>query len=235
MHSLSRNNVQSRGFLFAVLVVALLSSSALAWQSAATATATKAAATLTSAERKAADRVKLETIRDVTTTLSSNEFEGRGTGQPGADKAARYLADRFAKLGLKPGGENGTYLQPIKFKSAQVLPESSFKVGDVVFKHGEDYILVPPYTSEKVDKTGGVVFVGYGVVSPELKRDDLAGLELKDKVVIVLNGQPDGVDEAAWRRATNPQTRGMNIFGRGAVAMIVANVGTPKTAVLNHR
>lgn len=228
MHSLSRNNVQSRGFLSAVLVVALLSSSALGWQSAATATATKPAPTLTSAERKAANRVKLETIRDVTTTLSSNEFEGRGTGQPGADKAARYLADRFAKLGLKPAGENGTYLQSIKFRVAQVLPESSFAVGDVALKHGEDYVVVPPYTSDEVNNTGGVVFLGYGVVSPELKRDDLAGLELKDKVVIILNGQPEGVDASAWRRATNPQTRAMNIFTRGAAAMIVANVGTAK-------
>jgi hypothetical protein len=227
MRPLSRNNVQSRGFLSALLFVALLSSSALAWQSA-TATATRVAATLTTAERKAADRVKLETIRDVTTTLSSNEFEGRGTGQPGADKAARYLADRFAKLGLKPGGEKGTYLQPIKFKSAQVLPESSFTVGDVALKHGEDYVVVPPYTSQEINHSGGVVFLGYGVVSPELKRDDLAGIELKDKVVIILNGQPEGVDASAWRRATNPQTRGMNIFSRGAVAMIVANVGTPK-------
>ncbi len=228
MHSLSRNNIQTRGFLTAVLLVALLSSSALAWQTGAPATAIRATATLTSAERKAADRVKLDTIRDVTTTLSSNEFEGRGTGQPGADKAARYLADRFAKLGLKPGGDNGTYLQPIKFKSAQVLPESSFKVGDVALKHGEDYVVAPPYTSEEVNSTGGIVFIGYGVVSTELKRDDLAGLELKDKVVIILNGQPEGVDASVWRRATNPQTRAMNIFTRGAVAMIVANVGTPR-------
>ncbi len=226
MHSISRNNFQSRGFLLAVLVVSLLSSSALAWQLSATATATKAAATLTAAERKAADRVKLETIREVTTTLSSNEFEGRGTAQPGADKAARYLADRFAKLGLKPGGDNGTYMQPIKFRSAQVLSESSFKVGEVALKHGEDYVLVPPYTSETVESTGGIVFVGYGVVSPELKRDDLAGLELKDKIVIILNGQPAGVDATAWRRATNPQTRAMNIFVRGAAAMMVANVST---------
>ncbi|CAN5546436.1 M20/M25/M40 family metallo-hydrolase [soil metagenome] len=227
MHSLSRNNVQSRGFLCAVLVTALLSSPALAWQSGATATAPKAATILTAAERKAAGRVKLETVRDVTTVLSSNEFEGRGTAQPGADKAARYLADRFAKLGLKPRGENGTYLQPIKFRSAQVLPESSVTVGELALKQGEDYILVPPYTSEQVNHTGGVVFVGYGVVSSELKRDDLAGLELKDKVVIILNGQPAGVEASAWRRATNPQTRAMNIFSRGAVAIIVANVGTP--------
>jgi hypothetical protein len=61
-----------------------------------------------------------------------------------------------------------------------------------------------------------------------LKRDDLAGLDLKGKVAILLNGQPEGVDTSAWRRATNPQTRGMNIFGRGAVAMVVTNVATPK-------
>ena len=96
------------------------------------------------------------------------------------------------------------------------------KVGDVSLKHGEDYVLLPPYTSPQVDLTGGVVFAGYGVVSPELKRDDLAGLELKDRVVIILNGQPSGVDAAAWKRATNPQARAMNLFGHGAGALIIA-------------
>ena len=224
MQSFSRRFYQ-RSLRSALLAVTLLSSSALAWQTAAT--ATKAAATLTAAERKAAARIKLETIREVTTALSSKEFEGRGTAQPGADKAANYLAERFAKLKLKPGGDSGTYLQPIKFKSAQVLPESSVKVGDLSLKHGEDYVVLPPYTSEQVDATGGVVFAGYGVVSTELKRDDLAGLELKDKIVIILSGQPKGVDTGAWRRATNPQNRAMNIFTRGAIALIVANPGTP--------
>ncbi len=240
MNSLSRSYFRRRGFLSALLsislAITLLSPAALAWPQGATTTAQtgaavaparKAAATLTATERKAAARVRFETIREVTTTLSSPEFEGRGTGQPGADRAARYLADRFAKLGLKPAGENGTYLQAIKFRSAQVLPETSVKVGDAALKHSEDYVILPPYTSEQVDATGGVVFAGYGVVSPELKRADLAGLELKDKVVIILSGQPDGVDAAAWKRATNPQVRGLNIFSRGAAAMIVANAGTP--------
>jgi Zn-dependent M28 family amino/carboxypeptidase len=236
MKSLSSNNYLRRQLLSALLAIALLSTSALGWQQGATSTASstatavatrKAAATLTAAEQKAAARVKLETIRDVTTTLSSKEFEGRGTAQPGGDKAARYLAARFAKLGLKPGGENGTYLQSIKFRSAQVLPGSSVKVGDVTLNHGDDYVVYPPYTSEQVDVTGGVVFAGYGVVSPELKRDDLAGLELKDKVVIILGGQPTGVDAAAWRRATNTQARAVSLFSRGAAGVMVANAGTP--------
>jgi len=236
-YSFSRTNYRIRAFASAWLGIALISSSALAWQNGASGTAAAPAKTLTASERTAAKGIKLETIRDVTTALSSKEFEGRGTGQPGADKAAKYLADHFAKLGLKPGGENGTYLQPIKFKSAQILPESSVKVGDVALKHGEDYVLLPPYTSPQVDLTSGVVFAGYGVVSPELKRDDLAGLELKDKVVIILGGQPNGVDSAAWKRATNPQARAMTLFGRGASGLIIAGAGSaaqPFSTIANY-
>ena len=235
MDFFSRNNRLNRVLPAALIAIALFSSNAVAWQAAAT--APKKPAALTAAERKVAARVKLETIRDVTAKLSSNEFEGRGTAQPGADKAAQYLADRFKSLGLKPAGENGTYFQQIKFKSAEVLAESSVTIGDANLKHGEDYVLLPPYTSDKVDATAEVIFVGYGVVSEELKRDDFAGLDLKDKVVVMLNGQPTGVDPAAWRRATNPQARAMNIFGRGAVAMIVANAGSaaqPFATIANY-
>jgi Peptidase family M28 len=218
---------QSTRALLAALLAAVLFSSAAAWQGSAPATAkAKAAPTLTPAERKASARVKLETIREVTAKLSSPEFEGRGTAQPGGDRAAQYLADRFKALGLKPAGENGTYLQPIKFKSSEVLMDSAVTIGDAALKHGTDYVLLPPYTAPEVDATSDVVFVGYGVVSEDLKRDDLAGLDLKGKVVVLLNGQPTEVDQGAWRRASNPQARGLNLFGRGAAALIVGNAGS---------
>jgi hypothetical protein len=240
MQSFPANYLLRRALLAVALSVSTLAVSTLparAWQQGAAATAPAKTATLTTAEKKAADRIKLETIRELTTALSSPEFEGRGTAQPGADKAANYLAAYFAKLGLKPAGENGTYLQPIKFRSAGVLAESSVKVGDVALQHGPDYVVLPPYSSEKVDATGGVVFAGYGVVSTELKRDDLAGLDLKGKVVVIQGGQPAGVDATAWRRATNPQARAMNIFGKGALAMVVAGAGTqaqPYSTIANY-
>jgi Peptidase family M28 len=224
MQSFPNRLFPRRAVLTALLAVFTLSSTVLAWQG--TATAPAKAPTLTAAEKKAADRIKLETIRELTTALSAPEFEGRGTGQPGADKAANYLAAYFTKLGLKPAGDNGAYLQAIKFRSAAIMPESSLKIGDVALKHGEDFVVLPPYTSEKVDVSAGVIFAGYGVTSTELKRDDFAGLDLKDKVVVILNGQPDGVDATAWKRATAPQARAMGIFGRGAAAMIVAGAGT---------
>jgi hypothetical protein len=211
----------------AALLAAVLFSSAVAWQGSAPATTkAKAAPALSLAERKASARVKLETIREVTAKLSSPEFEGRGTAQPGGDRAAQYLADRFKALGLKPAGENGTYLQPINFKSSEVLVDSALTIGDAALKHGTDYVLLPPYTAPEVDATSDVVFVGYGVVSEDLKRDDLAGLDLKGKVVVLLNGQPTGIDQGAWRRASNPQARGLSLFGRGAAALIVGNAGS---------
>src|SRR5688572_28992841 len=128
MQSFSNQFFLRRAVLATLLAVSTFSP-AFAWQQAA-APAVAKTATLTPAEKKASDQIKLETIKRLTTELSSPQFEGRGTGQPGADKAAQYLADYFAKLGLKPAGENGTYLQPIKFRSAAALPESSIKVGD---------------------------------------------------------------------------------------------------------
>jgi len=237
METFTRKLQSSRAPIAALLCVAFLSSAAVG-QGNGTATAkSKAAPTLTAPERKASARIKLETIREVTTKLSSPEFEGRGTAQPGGDRAAQYLADRFKSLGLKPAGENGTYLQTIKFKSAEVLPDSALSVGDTALKHGSDYVVLPPYSVSEVNVASDVVFVGYGVVSEELKRDDLAGLDLKGKLVILLTGQPTGVDPSAWRRASNPQARGMNIFGKGAAAMIVGNSGSaaqPFATIANY-
>ena len=99
-------------------------------------------------------------------------MQGRGTGQPGGDKAAAYLADRFAKLGLKPLGNDNTYLQPIKFRETQFLPQTAFSVGDQNLKFGSDYFLMPPLSGDK-NVNAKMYFVGYGVAVPALNRDDL--------------------------------------------------------------
>jgi hypothetical protein len=178
---------------------------------------------LTAIEREAAAQVKIATLQDVTRALSAPDMQGRGTMQAGGDRAARWIAERFAKLGLKPLGDNGTYLQSIKFKSTEILPTTSFKVGDANFKFGSDYVFAPPLTREQIDANGDVVFVGYGVVSPELKRNDLEGMDLKGKIVVLTFGKPKGVDEEAWRKATAPQNLIGNLMMRGAAAIVIAN------------
>ena len=186
-----------------------------------TAVTKKSAAALTPAERKAAAQLKLETIREVTTALASKEMEGRGTAQPGADRAAKYIADRFGRMGLKPGGDSSTYLQSIKFKIENMLPESSLKVGETVFTYKKDFAFYPPFPAESKDVSGGLVFVGYGVVSDELKRNDLAGIDVAGKIVILLSGKPKNVDAAAWAKASNEEAVYGRLILKGAAGFLV--------------
>jgi len=168
------------------------------------------------AETEAANAVSLTTIREITAGLVSKEMEGRGTGQPGADRAANYIADRFAKLGLKPLGDSGGYLQSIKFKVEQVMPDSAFKTNDATFTYKKDFVLVPPLPAAAVSVNSDLVFAGYGVSSTELKRDDLNGLELKGKIVVLLGGRPKNVDQTAWQKIATTQSIIAKLAGAGA-------------------
>ena len=157
-------------------------------------------------------------------------MEGRGTGQPGGDRAAKYIADKFAKLGLKPLGDAGTFLQAVNFRSTQLQPETSVKVGDVSFKLGEDFVPAPPFTAEKLSASGEALFIGYGVTSESLKRDDLAGLDVKGKIVLLIGGQPKNIDEATWQREAGQQAIAMNLIGRGVAGVIIANAGSKRAS-----
>jgi hypothetical protein len=170
----------------ALSICVLVAPAASAWQS--TAAAPKVARALAPNERELGTRIKAETIREVTSRLASKEMEGRGTATPGGERAARYLADRFAALGLKPLGDNGTYLQAVKFNSVEMLPETTLKAGETALKFRDEFVVAPPYTSDSVDASGPMAFIGYGVRSPSLKRDDFAGLDVKGKFVVVLGG-----------------------------------------------
>ncbi|HKP87144.1 MAG TPA: hypothetical protein VJZ26_13660, partial [Blastocatellia bacterium] len=221
MKSITYSQSMWRRLLAALTITIFLEPFAFGWQSAPAA-ASSSAAVLTSAEQGAAARVKSKTIREVTTALASVEMQGRGTGQPGGEKAARYIADRFAKLGLKPLGEAGTYLQPIKFRVQQPLTETSLKFGEEALKYGSDFVVSPPYTGDK-SASGGVVFVAYGL------RNDFGSLDVKGKIVMLINGPPKNTDEAQWKKANAAQLIVGNLLQRGAAGLIIANSGTKQT------
>src|SRR5215510_3638962 len=110
-----------------LLSILLITSTALGWTQSAAPSTTRA---ITAAEQKLVDNVTIASIKETVNALAADEMQGRGTAQPGGDKAAAYLADRFAKLGLKPLGDRNTYLQSIKFKETQFLPQPVFTAGD---------------------------------------------------------------------------------------------------------
>lgn len=186
-----------------------------------------AASALSHAERAAFTRVSEASIRSVTTDLSAPAMEGRGTAQPGGDRAADYLAARMKRLGLEPLGEAGSYLQSILFRSAQVLRSSSVVAGQDTLHFGADFVSLAVPAAERVDLDGPLVFVGYGIGSTELGRDDLADVDLKGGIAVLLRGRPRGVDSAAWEAQAGLAKVLAGLAGRGAIATIVVAGGMP--------
>ena len=129
--------------------------------------------------------------------LANDSMNGRDTGSPEHRKAAEYIAAEFKKAGLEPGGTNG-YFQPIKFRSRKIVEEKSslslVTAGGVV----EPVVLGEEATfSMRIEPAASVeapiVFAGYGLQIPEAKHDDLAGLDVKGKIVMLLTGGPSTI------------------------------------------
>ena len=200
----------------ALLVIFLFLSAAVQGQQPATAPATY----LSPLEQKLVRNLKVETIREVVTALSADEMEGRGTAQPGGDKAAAYIADRFQKLGLKPQGDKNSYFQQIRFKEQQFLPESSLKIGKDTLKLGPDFYFGPLLNSDK-NLSGALVFVAYGLTLTNPKRNDLAGIDVKGKIVVLMEGPPKNIEKNSWKKVKAHYQVIQNLIALGAAGLIL--------------
>ena len=161
--------------------------------------------------------------------LADDNMEGRNTGSPGHLRAARFLAGEFERAGLKPAGING-YLQPVKFKVAQIDEEHSslalVRDGKTTpLKLGEDANLtVRAALAKKVDAE--VVFCGYGLSIPEYKFDDFAGLDLKGKIVVYIAGGPSNIPGNLRSHYSFRSERWKAIHNAGAIGVVA--IANPK-------
>jgi Zn-dependent M28 family amino/carboxypeptidase len=150
-----------------------------------------------------------EKIRAHVKFLADDLLEGRGPGLRGAEIAAQYIATQFALDGLKPGGDNGTYLQQINFvgmkaipakTTMSLLPKHAAGVGielhSIDLAYGDDYTVSNRKLTASVDVNAPIVFVGYGVTAPEFGWDDYAGIDVKGKVILCIVGDPPSDDPA---------------------------------------
>lgn len=76
--------------------------------------------------KKGFDSIRIEDAKKHLEFLAGPECEGRGSGQPGFQKAAEYMAARFKEAGLKPAGDDGTFFQNVPFTSYGVDPAQSY-------------------------------------------------------------------------------------------------------------
>lgn len=164
--------------------------------------------------------------------LAADNMEGRETGSEGLKRAEAYAVGQLKAAGLQPAGVKGFY-QPVKFVSRELIEAQSSasllrdgKAESLTL--GEDAIF-----STRVDLAAEVeaplVFVGYGLSIPEKDSDDLAGLDLKGKVAVLITGSPSHIPSALAAHHQTAAERWKAFRAAGAVGLI----GIPNPASMD--
>src|SRR5712664_3431487 len=144
-------------------------------------------------------QVDKEKIRAHVKYLSSDELDGRGTGQRGGDLAADYIGKQFASYGLKPAGDNGNFFQQVPMVGVKTLADTTFKFVEASGKSFEaknltEFVTNNESQTETADIDAPIVFVGYGIKAPEYDWDDYKTVDLKGKVALVFVNEPSSDD-----------------------------------------
>jgi Tol biopolymer transport system component len=158
---------------------------------------------------------------------------GRQTGTPGAAATAEWLIEYCKAIGLKPvgAGSNANYDEPFEFRAGErVIPEkNSLSVTSVETKtFALDKDFRPLAFTENGDVEGEIVFAGYGLSVPESngqpRYNSYDGLDVKDKIVLLLRYVPEGVDpkrRAHLNRYAGLRYKVMMARERGAKGVLV--------------
>jgi len=155
--------------------------------------------------------------------LADDKLEGRGTGTPGYRKAAAYVAGEFERAGLKPAGVDG-YMQTVHFHT-RVLNQNQSSLE--LQRNGESEELVlgeDAIISTRIDPApvvdAAVVFAGYALTVPELQYDDLAGLDLRGKIVMYIAGGPSNIPGPLRSHYQSIAERGRFLERAGVIGVI---------------
>jgi len=164
--------------------------------------------------------------------LADDKWGGRNVGTAGFGKAVEYVTAEMERAGLKPAGTSG-YLQPVKFVTRLVVEDQSslalVRDGNVEpLTLGSDATL-----SARADLAPSLeapmVFVGYGMVIPEAKYDDLDGLDLHGKIAVYVNGPGPAEAPGPLKSHYSSGVERWNAL-RKAGAVGIATIANPRTA-----
>ena len=146
-------------------------------------------------ERIGKQFINRDTIEAPIRFLADDALEGRGPATRGDELARLYLATQLQAMGYEPGGPNGQWQQPFDVVGlATQMPDTwtfGAKNQSVDLKRSEDFILNSGIQQPKASVSDAeLVFVGYGIEAPEYQWNDFKGMDLKGKVLVMLNNDP---------------------------------------------
>ena len=172
--------------------------------------------------RAAADTITADRLKQDLDFLASDALLGRNTPSPGFDTAAKYIAARLEKAGVKPLGDNGTYFQQYAMRESRVdTAAAHIEVGGRKFQFGTDFGVRS--FAAPVSGSMRLVYVGHGWTVPGKNIDPFGSLDVRGKLVVVHGPRalPKGVEIRQIGRvnpdATSPQDEAAR---RGAAGVV---------------
>ena len=174
-----------------------------------------------------------ERIKADVTRLAGAAWEGRRAGTRGADAAADWIGAELKSIGLKPGAAGGSYFQTFTFIDGVELGADNrlALAAEPPTRWRMDEDFRPLAFSGRGPVSGDVVFAGYGIAATDLGYDDFAGLDVKDKVVLLLRYGPGGDDpHSKWGAFAPLRLKVSNARDRGARAVLVVTGPLPAGA-----
>lgn len=162
--------------------------------------------------------------------LASDEMKGREAGTSEYDIAARYVAAQFETMGLKPAGAKDSFIQPVPLVTFRPADQGSVTLDrgtiETTLEFGVDYLPGSSPLSPELMKDAPLVFVGFGVVAPNFKRNDYSGLDVKGKIVVLLAGAPSSLPTEERAHYGNVVSKREQAAKRGAVGIILVDTPT---------
>jgi hypothetical protein len=163
-------------------------------------------------------------------TLSSEKFEGRQAGSPGERLAAEYIARELTRIGAKPLPGQADLFHTFEFTAGTKDAGSTISItraGGTPQAFATTAQVQALSFSDSAEVSGPLVFAGYGLVVPDSQNfgyDSYVGLDVKDKIVVVLRYFPEDADQktrAILARYSDLRYKAMAARQRGAKAMLV--------------
>ncbi len=184
--------------------------------------------------KPALDSITADDMKSYISVLASDYFLGRAPGTLGEERTIPYLAEQYKKIGLQPAN-NGSYFQEVPLVKITADPAMELRITgrkqNINLKYSDDFIGDTPQLRDRIRvDNSDIVFVGYGINSPEYNWNDYKGLDVKGKTVLMLVNDPGYAtsDTALF------SGKAMTIYGRWTYKYEEAARQGAKAAIIIH-
>jgi hypothetical protein len=183
-----------------------------------------------SAQINKVDQANRDSIYTHIKYLSSDVLQGRGTGTAGEQQAAMYISQKLKSYHVPPAQSSNSYFQNIPMHGSKALKSSKLQIAygkiSLQLRMNHDYLLYKTGVNSYIPNFVSLVFVGYGIIAPEYDYNDYQTVDVLDKIVVFLSGEPFSKDPNYFEAEkptiySSPEAKQRLAISRGALGSIM--------------